>query len=215
MSGAIDITGKKFGRLTVLRRQGRTAHRLVIWECRCDCGVIVGRIGRCLRKGAATSCGCGSIESLRKNRRSGNPKHGGYGTPEYIAWRNMRSRCLNPKNSGYRHYGGRGIRVCERWSESFAAFLEDMGVRPSPKHSLDRSDNDGNYEPSNCRWATRIQQARNRRAARRLELDGTVRCLSEWSAVTGLSREVIRKRLELGWSVRRALTTPVKGAVHA
>ncbi len=119
--------------------------------------------------------------------------------PEYTAWTNMRHRCTSPNWPRFAAYGGRGIRVCERWS-SYAAFLADMGRRPSPKHSLDRIDNNGNYEPGNCRWATRSQQARNMRSNHFVVIDGESATLMEWAERSGLDVGCIKGRLKRGLS---------------
>ena len=129
---------------------------------------------------------------------------------ERIIYDGMIRRCYATAATNYRYYGGRGIAVCERWKGHFQTFLADMGPRPSPLHTLDRIDNDGPYSPENCRWATRQEQARNRRTSRRLEYGGKSLTLTEWSKVVGISREVIEKRLDkLGWSVADALTQPI------
>lgn len=132
-------------------------------------------------------------------------------SPEYIIWRNMRGRCSNPGNNRYATYGARGISVCERWDRDFLNFLEDMGRRPSPKHSLERIDNDQGYFPENCRWATRKEQARNRRSSRFLDFNGQTRTSAEWSELTGISQGTLHARLKSGWPVERALTQPVQG----
>lgn len=144
------------------------------------------------------------------NRR--NYRHGAYvngkRTPEYMIWGTMIQRCENPKNKKYAEYGGRGISVCSRWRKSFADFLADMGERPSSDYQLDRyPNNDGNYEPGNCRWASRQQNTQNTRRNRLLTLNGESLALSEWSRRTGLHLDCLRYRLEHGWSVERALTT--------
>lgn len=130
---------------------------------------------------------------------------------EYRSWSGMRTRCTNPKFVDWAIYGGRGIKVCERWN-SFAMFFADMGQKPSPKHSLDRKDSDGNYEPTNCRWATPKEQANNwGHRNRKITYSGITLPLSEWALRIGLTRESLRDRLDSGWSVERALTTaPVR-----
>ena len=127
--------------------------------------------------------------------------------PEYQIWKQMRYRCSNPRTRNYHNYGGRGIKVCGRWSV-FKNFWEDMGPRPATHYSLDRIDNDGNYEPDNCRWATPKQQGRNARYNRILTHNGRSMCLADWSEATGIRHSIIRKRLTRGWPVDLALTTP-------
>lgn len=122
----------------------------------------------------------------------------------------MKDRCHNPNSPAFDRYGGRGIRVCERWRDSFANFFTDMGPRPTPKHSLDRIDNSGNYKPENCRWATDVEQAQNMRKNRFLTHDGRTLCASEWARVIGVKPGTLERRLNAGWSVERALTEPLR-----
>ncbi len=130
--------------------------------------------------------------------------------PSYYSWNNMRTRCHNEKAPEYSRYGGRVIKVCERWS-SFKNFLEDMGPKPSKKHSLDRIDNEGNYTPENCRWATVGEQSRNRRTNHMITFKGLTLCLKDWAAKTGMKHTTLSMRLtKYGWSVDKALTTPVR-----
>ena len=141
---------------------------------------------------------------------SGKPTHGLSGLPEYRAWQTMRLRCTEPSNAAYPNYGGRGIKVCDRWLNSVQAFVDDMGRKPSPAHELDRRDNNGNYEPGNCRWVLRKVNDRNRRGCRLLDFKGETHALAEWCERLRLPRDTVRKRLESGWSVAQALTTPVR-----
>jgi hypothetical protein len=129
-------------------------------------------------------------------------------TPEYEAWQSMKARCLNPRHRFFKHYGGRGIKVCEQWRQSFANFVADMGPRPSPDHSLDRIDNNGHYGPGNCRWVTQKEQCNNRRSNHHVTFNGETRTISQWAEVTGILKSCIRLRLKAGWSIEAALTTP-------
>lgn len=130
-------------------------------------------------------------------------------TPEYATWRRMKTRCYNPRFEGFQNYGGRGIKVCDRWRNSFANFIADMGPKPSPKHSIDRIDNDGNYTPTNCRWATRELQSNNRQVNHYLTHNGKTRGISAWARDLGCSPNAITMRLARGWSDEMALTIPI------
>lgn len=127
-------------------------------------------------------------------------------TPEYRIWCNMKERCYSPTNNRFHTYGGRGIRICGRWINDFETFYKDMGPRPSPKHSIERIHNDGNYEPSNCKWATRLEQANNTSTNRHLAHNGETHTLAEWSRITGMKVPMIWQRLRRGWPVSEALT---------
>jgi hypothetical protein len=129
-------------------------------------------------------------------------------TPEYRIWIGIRARCLNPNRNGYPDYGGRGITVCEEWDD-FAQFLADMGPRPSPRHSVDRIDNNGNYCPENCRWATQSEQLANQNRSTRIEYNGKVQTGTEWAREFGIKERTLFGRLQRGWDIHRALTTPV------
>lgn len=200
---------ERFGRWTVLG-PAETTGRLPRLLCRCDCGTVRSVARNNLRHGATLSCGCLSRETTAKVMTVLHRTHGMKYTPEYRVWTSLIHRCRRPQNRAYRNYGGRGIRVCDRWANSFEAFIEDVGCRPSPTHSIDRIDNEGHYEPGNVRWATREEQATNRRTNLYLELNGERKTLSQWSRVCGINRVVIKQRLDSGWTLERALHTPVK-----
>ena len=136
-------------------------------------------------------------------------KHNMTESPEYIAWEHIKTRCYNKNVKDYKNYGDRGITVCERWLNSFPNFLEDMGLRPSDKHSIDRIDNNGNYTPENCKWSTKKEQCNNKRNNHILEFAGEKLNITQWSEKTGLSKSVIQNRIKLGWEVEKILTTPV------
>lgn len=163
------MVGQRFGRLVVLAVDSKDANYMVFWYCRCDCGNNKVIVGTRLRNGKTKSCGCLAREqaaSRAKARNATTPPrktHGLRRSPEYRAWQNMKKRCLSPNAVQYPYYGLRGISICAEWMR-FESFYADMGPKPSRVHSLDRKDNDGNYEPGNCRWATKVEQATNRRA---------------------------------------------------
>ncbi|MFI9598919.1 hypothetical protein ACIHCX_03390 [Streptomyces sp. NPDC052043] len=206
----LDLVGQRFGRLLAIEEAGRNAKLDVLWLCRCDCGKDTVKSGSDLRRGGTKSCGCLQREAAARHAT----RHGLNDNPLYRRWRNMIDRTSNPKNKAYPDYGGRGIGVCERW-KSFDNFAADMGPAFSPDLTLDRIDNDGNYEPGNCRWATQIEQQRNRRSNRNITWRGRVMPVAAWSEVLGLKRHLVGQRLRQGWSVERALTTGADPAALA
>lgn len=192
-----DHTGQRFGRWLVIGYAGMVNHA-PSWNCVCDCGNTGVIPGGNLRLGRATSCGCYHSEELRaRNTKHGNATRAKH-TPEYMAWLNMRLRCWDKSNPEFHRYGGRGISVCERWANSFSNFLSDMGPRPSSGHSIDRKENNGNYEPDNCRWATRREQMANTSRSRFVVLRGERMIMSEAARRSGLSVGGIAYRIEKG-----------------
>jgi len=212
MGSFVDLTGRIFGRLVVAgtferRPYTKKGQNRTFWLCACSCGKQKQIASGQLLGNVARSCGCLRNEKSGARRRT----HGKSGNPEYQVWKNMRRRCYSPTASGYANYGARGIAVCNRWlgKQGFANFLLDMGPIPSPKYTIDRIDNDGNYEPQNCRWATRLEQGRNKRRNRLVSHEGKTLAISEWSEITGVNRRTIAARLDKGWTASEALTLPV------
>ena len=200
----LKIIGEKFGRLIVISFSHRTKHHSYFF-CRCSCGNEKVTTVSCLRSGDTKSCGClqKEIQSIRCF------KHGKSYTRTYMIWAGMLDRCNNPNKDNFNKYGGRGIKVCERWHK-FKNFYEDMKDAPF-EMTLDRIDNDGNYCRENCRWATRKEQSRNRKNNILIEFNDKIKCISEWAEEIGISKSVLYSRLgKLGWSVQRALTTPIR-----
>lgn len=205
-----DLLGRSFGRWIVVSgpsvrpHQGRMA---TMYWVSCSCGKL-SRLVRAsaLVSGGSKSCGCVRDELAA----SIHTRHGGRYSPEYAAWMGMIDRCENPKMVSYRDYGGRGISVCERWRHSFASFREDVGPRPSSRHSLDRVDCNGNYEPGNVRWATSSQQNRNRRNNRIVCIFGESMCVVAAAERYGVSARVLYWRLARGMSPEAAVVEPVR-----
>lgn len=204
MAKTFNLVGQRFGRLLVLESV-RIRPRKIHWRCACDCGNTSTVWTAKLRNGNTQSCGCMRDEMASERKRT----HAMSKSPEYRIWQSMKDRCGNPTSGGYRRYGGRGIKVCERWLESFENFFSDMGKRPTRKHSINRINNDGNYDPDNCEWATGREQSRNTSRNRFLEMDGTRLTVADWSLKTGIRSGTIGARLKYGWSVTRALTESV------
>lgn len=200
------LIGSKFGRLQVVSEAKPNARGDRRWECACLCGEHLVVIGYSLTGGNTRSCGCLKREELAARRRT----HGKTNTPEYKVWNNLLGRCYRKSDRNYKNYGGRGISVCARWQgpRGFENFLKDMGPRPDPGLSIERRDNDGNYSPKNCFWATDAEQRLNRRNNLRITFEGVTLTLKEWSEKTGLNRRTISERLRRGWSEAKALQTP-------
>jgi hypothetical protein len=206
---ADDLSGKKFGNLTGLRRVENHGRR-TRWLWACDCGKETIADPSQVKSGHTISCGCAWVKKCRKHGHGHNSE--GKQTRTYKAWVNMRSR-VNPNIEMYKpNYFDRGISVCDRWKDDFIAFLEDMGECPVGM-SLDREENDGNYEPSNCRWATPAQQSANRRCTKSVNFRGKIILLLEACRVVGIHPATVQHRLNIGMSVDQALSTPVRKRV--
>jgi len=207
MTKLIDLTGKTFGRLTVVERSFSPRRSRTIWICRCTCGQESDVISKHLVSGHTRSCGC----LCKERTREANTIHGNAGirmTPEYRSWRGLKERCQQVGNPAYNAYGGRGVTVCERW-DNFESFLADMGPCPSGM-SIDRIDNNGNYSPSNCRWADRKTQCRNRRSNRLLTIGDTTASIAEWSEKIGIKPGTLSYRICHGWTPEEAIRTPLQ-----
>lgn len=206
---AKEMVGNRFGRLVVLRREGIGRDGRTAWRCKCDCGEEHVTSGKSLRTNHTRSCGCARREKSSEFMRRLHTTHGGTYSHEFRVWTGIKTRCLNRNDRGFKSYGGRGIEVCERWQTSFEAFLADVGRRPTPEHFIERKDNEGHYEPGNVTWATRSEQANNRRSSRWLEFQGRRQTVMQWAREIGLKHSTLTMRFERGWSVVRALSTPV------
>lgn len=239
-----DRTGQRFGKLVVVSPAPKRGRR-IFWTCQCDCGGAKNVVADNLVSGHTTSCGCVHRAMMLRRNRTLLQKHGhaanGRPSRTYISWRAMISRCSVPGSIGYERYGGRGIKVCERWASSFENFLADMGERPAKK-TLDRfPDNNGQYEPANCRWATATEQAQNRRpykvvlpprqsaefyranqrkaahtraAESAITAFGETKTLAEWASGLGMHRKQIWQRLKRGWAPELAVSVR-RGGLHA
>ena len=214
MPKLIDLTGQKFGRLTVIKREeplrrvnGRAYAR---WVCECECGKTALVTGDALRRGTQVSCGCYRNEQMSKR----NKKHDKTDSRAYYVWSSMKSRCSNSNVPQYKFYGGRGIYVCDEWKNSFEAFytwLIDNGYdesAPRGLYTIDRIEPDGPYTTENCRLVTQLEQANNLRSNRWIECDGEKHTLAQWSRITGVPSWKIRSRIDnLGWTNEKAIYT--------
>jgi hypothetical protein len=204
---AEDLTGRRFGMLVVIKRAHTDKYRYVRWETLCDCGKTSIQIGSLLRRGHTKSCGC--LRAIVSSKLT--LTHGQSSTPLFQNWLSIIDRCTNPNNLGWKNYGGRGISISPKWRHDFSAFACDVGPRPSPDHSLDRYPNaDGNYEPGNVRWATRSEQARNKRTNVWITAQGKTLCVQDWAQLTGIRRSTLSQRLAAGWPHEDVVGVPVQ-----
>lgn len=194
--------GAVFGRLRVVSNDVQSKNRQAMCRCVCECGNIKDIAASYLRRGLIKSCGCLAREVTGAMSRT----HGMSKSPEYAVWCRMHERCTNPRVARYSRYGGRGIKVCERWAR-FENFYADMGPLPSRQHSIGRIDNDGDYTPDNCRWETSIEQANNKESNTFLEWNGKRQTISEWSREIGVSQKRISYRHSIGLSLDEVLSS--------
>jgi len=204
MPKALDLTGQKYGRLTVLEKLLlRDKHKKVVWKCLCDCGKTTNVNTKNIRTGNTTSCGCYHKELITK--------HGMTNTQSFRIWSGMRTRCLNKNSENYAAYGGRGITICKKWN-TFAGFYKDMGDPPKGL-TLDRKNNDKGYSKVNCRWASAYTQAVNRKSTRFITYKKETKSISDWARSIGIRIDTLHHRFTAGWSIEKALLTPVKNYV--
>jgi transposase len=208
MTTAKDLTGQRFGMLVAVSREGYNGH-FATWRYLCDCGEVVVKTGvdvtQTVRKGRVANCGCMSKVFLG----NGSRKHMASTSTEYTSWRSAKGRCTNPRHHAWSRYGGAGITMCVRWLTSFESFYADMGVRPAGT-SLDRIDTNGPYAPENCRWATRKEQAANRRISRTVVIDGVTMSIPDASKLVGIPLGTISKRVGRGLSADEVITPVTK-----
>lgn len=205
MSKFIDITGNRYNYLTVIRRLENAKGGITMWECRCDCGNITTVRGSNLKSGAVKSCGC--LLHTTKPTLKHNMSH----TRLYQIWAAIKRRCNKPYEKSYKNYGGRGIKMCEEWQNSFEAFMEwAMNSGYSDDLTIERIDVDGNYCPDNCTWISKSGQAGNRRSCHYISYNGEVKTLNEWCKEMNLPYKNIHNRItKLGWSFERAISEPI------
>ncbi len=210
-----DLTSQTFGLLTALSFAGylpsdKSGHRSAHWKCECACGKSKVVTAKNLINGCVKSCGCATNAWKAANAT----KHGSYGSPAYRTWIEINRRCLNPNFKSFHQYGGRGVKVCDRWRH-FENFLADMGERPYPAAEIDRIDSNGDYEPSNCRWTDRKGQMRNVRNNRYITAFGRTMIMADWAKETGVDASLICWRLKQGQSPEAALRKPTKKRLKA
>lgn len=209
MGKLIDITGNKFGRLTAIKRVGTNNDRRPMWLFKCDCGNQHTVNSKDVISGHSSSCGCLQRELLSKR----NYRHGKSTSKEYSIWAGVTQRVKFGNSLNRKYYLEKGITMCDRWSsdrpDGFTNFLSDMGPIPSSEHQIDRIDPNGNYEPSNCRWVTRTEQMNNTTQNVNLTFDGVTMTQEQWGRKTGLGGTTICKRLKRGWTIEKALNTPL------
>lgn len=210
----LDLLNQRFGRLVVVEKSN-SKNGETMWKCKCDCGKTTIVSTSNLKAGRIKSCGCFKLDKLIELSTTHNQRH----TFLYEVWKAIRQRCNNPKHASYHNYGGRGIAVCDEWNKSFQAFYDwsyangystENQKDEKLKLTIDRINNDGNYEPSNCRWVDRKTQSRNMRTTKFITFKGQTKSVSEWCELYGINRNSFDVRIKGGWSIEDALTKPIK-----
>lgn len=202
-----NLINERFGRLLVVKK-AYAQNKKLYWECICDCGKTVFVNTSNLKTNRTQSCGCLKIDVLLQRSRKHNQRH----TKLYEVWKSIKQRCLNPKNKAYHNYGGRGITICDEWANDFNSFYE-WSMENSYKEGLtiDRINNNGNYEPSNCRWTTKIVQCNNTRVNNYVTINNETKSLADWCRYYNVSYSLVSQRIyKFHWDKIKALTTPVK-----
>lgn len=206
MSKVNDLTGMKFNKLTVIERAENNKYNRAQWLCRCDCGNIIVVSGNAILESNTKSCGCLKGETDRKSK---NKTHGMSETRLFRCWTAMKARCRDKHLKAYKDYGGRGIKVCDEWEHDFMAFYNwSMANGYRDDLTIDRKDVNGNYCPENCRWITKKEQASNKRTNRYIEHNGETKTIAEWAKIAGVERSVLRGRIDRGWTMEKAMSTP-------
>lgn len=205
MGRQLQLQGKSFGSLRVLKQAPSGKGGGSRWECLCSCGKVLTVDGGCLSSGNTKSCGHGKAEAARDRFF----KHGQSGSKEYWVWSGMIQRCTNKNHDAYYRYGGRGITVCERWASSFENFIKDLGHRPSDNHTLERIENDKGYMPGNVKWATKLDQGKNKCNNRLITVNGKTQHLNQWARDLGIDRTILKDRVHRKWSDEETILIPV------
>jgi len=199
MSKTIDLTGLKFGKWTVMEKDSAASNGTLMWLCKCECGTIKKVRGTTLRNGESVSCGCSWRFNIECERI-------------HYVWEHMKQRCYNPKNTRYKHYGGRGITICQEWLDDFMNFYNwsiDNGYKEDL--TIDRINVNGNYEPSNCRWITNKEQQSNKQYNHLITFNDKTKAITQWAECLGIRSNTLFTRIDkYGWSIEKALTTPVE-----
>lgn len=213
MGKFIDLSGQKYGKLTVIKRLQNNTHKGSVWLCKCDCGNIVNVWGNCLRSGNTKSCGCLRKEQSHVNGIN-NIKHGMTDCRLYYIWSGMKSRCYYKQNKCYNIYGKRGIKICDEWLDKNMGFVNffnwSLHNGYNDDLTIDRINSDGDYEPSNCRWVTRLEQSNNLKTNNKITYKHETKTISEWARYYNIKRDTLYYRLKQGWSIEKALLTPTR-----